>query len=514
MTDLAPQGSSEPAARRFLTFRVDQRLYALPAEEVSEIIRIPAVARLPQGPRSLLGVANLRGEILPLASLRGLLGRAEAPTDRFSRAIVLDGAAPVALAVDAVDALVSPANDRIETRQAELAAEPGERLRGAFEARSGQGVAKILDVQGMLAESFAQRPRPKRQAPAGAAAAAGFTGAAVDAEDGGAHQMLVVFEVAGQDYALELDRVQEIAPAPKVLTAVPEAEALVLGMTSFRDTLLPLMSLRALLGLPAMARAGERDKVLVTSVAGVLVGLVADRVRAVVRAPSDLIDPIPSVLAARTGGESRIKSVYRLRGGGLISILSPDQLFREDIMQRLEREVRTVAHAPLATAQEDAVERQFLVFRLGDEEFGLPVGAVDEVAAAPEQVTRVPRTPKFLEGVINLRGEVLPVVDQRKRFELPKFTGDARRRRLVVVRSDRHRAGLIVDGVSEVLRVSTASIGPAPDLAQDTAALVDGVVNLDAAGRLILLLDPAELLSRAERSLLDAFQAVSQQDAP
>ena len=60
-----------------------------------------------------------------------------------------------------------------------------------------------------------------------------------------------------------------------------------------------------------------------------------------------------------------------------------------------------------------------MVFRLGDDEFGLPIEAVDEVARVPDQITRLPKTPKFLEGVVNLRGEVLPVVDQRRRFDMP-----------------------------------------------------------------------------------------------
>ena len=61
------------------------------------------------------------------------------------------------------------------------------------------------------------------------------------------------------------------------------------------------------------------------------------------------------------------------------------------------------------------------MFRLGDDEFGLPIDAVDEVARVPDQITRVPKTPKFLEGVVNLRGEVLPVVDQRRRFDMPEL---------------------------------------------------------------------------------------------
>ena len=117
--------------RRFLTFRVDQRLYALPADEIAEIIRLPAVARVPLSPRSLLGVANLRGSVLPLASLRALLGGAADGGAPDARAIVLGGAAPVALAVDSVDALVTLDASQVETRQAALAADDGEMLRGA-----------------------------------------------------------------------------------------------------------------------------------------------------------------------------------------------------------------------------------------------------------------------------------------------------------------------------------------------------------------------------------------------
>ena len=148
----------------------------------------------------------------------------------------------------------------------------------------------------------------------------------------------------------------------------------------------------------------------------------------------------------------------------------------------------------------------FLVFRLGEDEFGLPIEAVDEVARVPDQITRVPKTPKFLEGVVNLRGEVLPVVDQRRRFDMPA-SENAEGRRLVVVRSERHRAGLIVDSVSEVLRSDAGAIAPAPDLTGEATRLVNGVINLETAGRMVLVLDPAELLSRAERGLLDAFQA-------
>ncbi len=491
-------------AQQFLTFRVERDLYALPAETVSEVIPMPAVARLPLGPSGLLGMANLRGAVVPVASLRALLARADGPLGQTTRAIVLAGEAPIAVAVDAMDGLVSVTSERISTRACECTAAETGHLRGTFETANAE-VAKVLDVASLVAGAFVQRARPARKAPALHEALAPRGEVGIEA------QSLVCFDVAGQVYALELDAVEEIAPAPMELVSTPHAETVLLGMTMFRGAVLPLLSLRGLLGFPlALAEhARWRQKMIVISVAGAKLGLVADRMLAILAAKQSAIDPLPSMVAARTGGEARIKAVYRGgEGVGLVSILAPGQLFREDVMQRLTEAPQTMQpHGKSADIAQESL--QVLVFQLGDEEFALPIGAVDQVARAPATVTRIPRAPKFLEGVINLDGEVLPVVDQRRRFGLAEFQGERTRQRLIVVRSAQHRAGLIVDSVRDVLRVPADAVEPAPDLAGEAVRLVHGVINLQLRNRMVLLLDPAELLSRSERRLLDNFAAVA-----
>ena len=492
---------SKDAVQRFLTYRMGDRLYAIAAEQVTEVIRTPPVARVPQAPRSLLGLANLRGSVLPIASLRGLLGEAEVALGSAARAIVLEGAAPVGLAVDAVDALVTVDPVNIEVRQAELARVGEERLSGAFQPDGRTDVARILDVKSLIEAAFVQQARAERTS--GQGDTIGFRESADKAAD---VQKLVTFEVAGQEFALALEAVREIVPTPDGITGIPHSEALVLGVMAYRETLLPLLSLRGLLGFGPEAASEGREKVLVTAVGGVLVGLVADGMRAIVAADPAMVEPTPAMLAARAGGEAQIASIYRGEGGArLISILAPDQLFREDVMARLGNS-GDLAASPIVSEASAGQTRQFLVFQLGEGEFALPIEVVDEVAQAPEQVTRLPKTPAFLEGVINLRGAVLPVVDQRRRFDMPPAT-NMNGRRLVVVRTEGRRAGLIVDSVSEVLRSSDGAIEPAPDLSGEATRLVHGVINLQAAGRMVLLLDPSELLTRAERGLFDAFQA-------
>lgn len=118
----------------------------------------------------------------------------------------------------------------------------------------------------------------------------------------------------------------------------------------------------------------------------------------------------------------------------------------------------------------------------------MPVESAREIVRVPDQLTRVPRTPGFVEGVINLRGTVLPVIDQRRRFGLDEVERSDRQR-IMAFTIDSRDTGFIVDSVSEVRRIPTAAISPAPDLTGERGRVVQGVANLHDQRRMILLLD-------------------------
>jgi len=480
--------------RPYLTFVSTGRRYAFPADEIVEVIRTPAAARVPLAPPALMGLANYRGEILPLVSLRRLLG-VEPTTGTGARAIVLGGGAPAALVVDIVESLVSVSDARVASAQAQLTAEPGERLAGAFHSAARETV-KILDIRALLSDAFAHGRERRRPSTARLAKAS-----ATRARGGGSDtEKLIAFEVAGQDYALSLSDVEEILPAPYFATPIPRAETLVMGVINHRDQLLPLLSLRGLLGLAHGASLEGREKVIVARVRGVRVGLIVDRAREIISAERESLEDVPAVLAARSGGETRLKAIYRGEGGRILGVLSPERFFAEDVMKRLD----TLSAGAGAASTAPIRERQFVVFQLGGDEFALPVEAVDEVGRLPDKIAPVPKAPAFLEGMVNLRGELLPVIDQRRRFEMPRYEG-AKERRLIVVRTDGRRAGLIVDAVSEVRRCAEDAIEPPPDLTSELSRLVRGVLNLTTLGRIVMLLDPLELLTQAERGSLDAL---------
>lgn len=146
-------------------------------------------------------------------------------------------------------------------------------------------------------------------------------------------------------------------------------------------------------------------------------------------------------------------------------------------------------------------EEQLVIFQLAGEAYGLDIATVHEIIPW-QPVTRVPRTPPFVEGIINLRGNVIPVIDLRKRFELAP--GEERSQgRIIVVEIAALVVGLVVDAVSEVLRVTRVQIEPTPAVISGiSTAFIRGVAKV--GDRLVILLDADRILAAGEQSALAA----------
>ena len=143
---------------------------------------------------------------------------------------------------------------------------------------------------------------------------------------------------------------------------------------------------------------------------------------------------------------------------------------------------------------------QIVSFRLGEEEYGVDILNVQEIIKMLD-ITRVPNSPDFVEGVINLRGKVLPVIDLRKRLGLPKKEHD-KSTRIIVVEMDHKTVGFIVDSVSEVLRIPSSSLEAPPQMSNGVGEeFINAVGKLQ--DRLLILLDLRRILSVDEKQKLE-----------
>jgi purine-binding chemotaxis protein CheW len=532
-TETLERGPQGPAAapdqpesdiRQFVTFIAGDQVFAVDMAPVQEIIRVPEVVRVPLAPPTLDGLANLRGRVLPIISLRRIFGFAERGYDDSTRAVVIDLGQPLGFVVDRVASVVGVDARQIEDAGAISATVRSELVSGLLKDVGGHAMIMVLDFARLIATEFADIATLSRGGADAAMESAHVEQA--DEEETSDELQLVSFEVAGQEYAITIDDVQEIVQVPEPIVQVPRSESHVLGVMTLRNRLLPLVSLRRLFGL-ADRDADEHSRIVVVALGAASVGVVMDTVNEVLRVARSSVEAMPGLLA-RDGNLSDIGEICRLDGGRrLVSIISARNMFRHSAIQEALTTVPTMSDKQESTAQDRAVqegsgedpgadaqrdddrnddEEQLVVFRLGKEEFGVPIDSVQEIVRVPDQLTHVPKAPAAVEGVINLRGVVLPVIDLRRRLGLEQVERSDRQR-IMVFLIDAVRTGFIVDSVAEVLKVHKAAIEPAPRLSGEQAKLLARMANLEKQKRMVQLIEPMHLLARDDLDDLAALAA-------
>lgn len=156
-----------------------------------------------------------------------------------------------------------------------------------------------------------------------------------------------------------------------------------------------------------------------------------------------------------------------------------------------------------AAADTQRHEVQLACFRVGGELYGLDISGIREIIR-PQKLTIVPKAPRFIEGVINLRGAVIPVADLRKRFDQP-YNGETRRERIIICSVGGRIVGLLVDEVLEVRRYGRHEVAPAPQfLKGPDAEFFLGIARRDED--LVMILDLDRILSSDERIALQKLE--------
>ncbi len=542
--DAGSPASDGSADRQFVTFSVAGEMFAVPMDPVQEIIRLPEVAQLPLAPHALEGLANLRGRVLPIINLRTLFGAERREADDATRALVINLGQALGFIVDHVASVVNVEPSQIQAADAIQSVVRTEYLSGLIQQERPEGGTQlllILDFERLVQAQFGGlqaagelrretrdgRGNEASNAPVETELQQGADGERSAGDKAGGEDLLLVsFTVASQEYGISISDVQEIVQLPEHITSLPNAPIHVSGLISLRRRLLPLLDLRSLFGLGSIA-ADEHHRIVVVALPPAvpggepaLVGLITDTVKEVIHVPRRQNEPMPGILA-RDVQMQEFASICRLdEGRRLVSVISTQALLGLDAVQEAaalqlspgslpndsaDAETATMHSSPTeASSLEHQEDLQVVIFRLGAEEFGVPIMSVQEIVRVPELLTRVPKTPSYVEGVINLRGTVLPVIDQRSRLGMATLERNDRQR-IMVFMVDGMRTGFIVDSVAEVLRINRHSVSPAPALSVEQGRLITQVAKLDDNKRLVMLID--------QRQLLEAGEALAMQQA-
>lgn len=484
-----------------LVFALGEGAYAVSMTPVREIIRVPEVTPVPLSHGAVIGAVNLRGQVIPVADLRQLLGYDATEPGDDARVLVTDMRDGLGLLVDAVleATTLGPGDVR-----------PAENVTGVVDLPWLEGVVhrcdrlvQCVDLERLIANVGLETVPTESAERAGGGSLADPVSDRAEAIDQ-RHELLGV-DVGGQTFALPLRQVVEILAEPEVTTAVPDGPAAMLGIADWRDRPLPLLDLARYFGLPQRDGKSQR-RVLVVPLAGdrdcldgAVVGLVADAAREVLRVPGDRVDSLPEIMR-QAGGLQECSAVGRLEDGRLVSVLDAERMLQDrDLAQVLNRDDVSGA------ADDLQAHEQFVIFDLAGRPYGVPIAAVKEILRPPEQLTRVPRAPSLVEGALNLRGSILPVIGLRDHLGLGPVP-ESDRARVLVLRREAGWLGFGVDAVLSVEDVPRDRMVPAPDNATRHTDLLTRVA-MDDNGGMTLLLDPAGLAARVEAAAEEVAMA-------
>lgn len=600
------------------TFRIGDELFGLGISTIREIVRYPEITSVPRSPEYLTGLANMRGNVLPVIDARIRLGmKAVEPTDA-TRVLVIDhGGTATGLIVDMVCGVISLEHVEKESPPPLLDSANGSGVdtryvKSVVKADGGRKIIMEIDAEALCLTELG-RGSVSSDARSSSAATAGSE----PSMQQHAEIQLVTFLVAREEYGFPIESVREVLRIGKI-TEVPDVAPYLLGILSIRNALLPVVDIRRLFGLPGrvedlsheldevnrftrhlcaafgqhLSRGAawtadstvgavrewfdtlhtssevlgrqflllrllcqkllggitavrreqgrhatpetitrvldemqslseqialrvsecksvlaheiqEDQRILVIEVGRMPVGILVDRMQQVIRLPEEIIEQTPVLLHSQNA--ATLKGIVKLDNGKrLVMLINQDTMLRCEELEELGNGTYSIdSDAELVVANAKAEDSlQLVTFRLGEEEFGLSIDEVQEINRL-DGITTVPRTPDFVEGVMNLRGNVIPAIDLRKRFGLPAVEHDESTR-VIIVNMNGKLTGFIVDSVSEVFRLDRNAIEPPPEVIRTDLNMdfIKGICK--GGGKMVVLIEISKILAGHEQELLNA----------
>jgi purine-binding chemotaxis protein CheW len=445
--------SADAEVQKVVTFRIAKEEFAFHMEHVREILRVQTPNQVPDVPDYVLGVLTVRGQILPVIDLRRLLQQ-RSLAEEFA-----DNCRPL-----------REEYERALDRAAEIfAGDWRQKVEPTVCLRLRQWLAETNSSSQLLMETLAQ--------------ARGQNEMVIKQL-----QLRMKHQEHGDGDAARTCGDEVVSAGRKAVTALHKFEEQI------------------------AQNIQEDQRIIVVDADGFVLGLVVDHVHEVLNVPKNLIEPPPRI--ASSGG-MELSGVAKLDDGArLIMLLDVASLMKDQKLREVQNSSAQTAetqkggeiHQAVAGGQELS-EVQLVTFMLGEEEYGVPISQIQEIDRLAK-ITKVPKAAEFIEGITNLRGEVIPVLDTRKRFELDVKPPDDRTR-IIIVDLGGVKTGLVVDSVREVLNLATKDIAPPPEAIGSgiDQQFISGIGKVDAGKRMIVLLDVERILSHQEQAHLSEITA-------
>ncbi|HAO23481.1 MAG: hypothetical protein BWK80_33750 [Desulfobacteraceae bacterium IS3] len=430
---------------QLVSFKIAGDEYAFNIEKVLEILKISNITAVPNVPEYVRGLFTIRNHLLPILDLRRMLGLPDLISEHFM----------------VIDKAISDHSAWFDSLKHIL--EAGGHFKGDTDSRSGRF--------GVWLE--------------------GFKTSSVEVEN-----VIKQLKRARMSLYSEGTEIVEIKGRS-------DKNALSLLDSDVKPRLNLVLDLLEELKKVLELHISEEQRALVVETDQMSVGYLVDWVDEVIRVPKSVIDKTPTLA---TSERRELKAVAKLDNGERLIMIMDESALVSRETSRLIAETRgeDIAESDLGKTEEKTLaqqimdDEQLVTFTIDNEEYGIRIMQIQEINRLSE-ITAVPRAPYFIDGMTNLRGNVIPVLNIRRLFGLDDLDINDRSR-IIIVDIGGNKTGLRVDSVNEVLRLSKRNIESTPSVVTSTGAnrYMEGVCKLDGGKRIAVLLDVEKILDEKE----------------
>ncbi|MGK5095200.1 chemotaxis protein CheW [Deltaproteobacteria bacterium TL4] len=476
---------------KYVTFKVGDERFGVHIEVVQQIIRPPRITPIPRTPDFFLGVLNLRGETISTVDLRQRFGLSHVPRHDNQRVLIVDYAASrLGLLVDQMGEVVNVQHSQIRLPPPLVDPNTLEFLTGAVHFENDESLL-LLDQERLIKhEDFLTEVKVMKEKPSGQQ-----SGELIVAE---AEQVFVGFRLADEYYVLEISDVEEIIRFP-TLIKVPQSSHNIEGVFHLRNQVIPLLSLTRRFGL-RQSKITETTYVLVVNVQGTKVGLMVDQIRGVLRIKPSKIGPLPkNVTGHKAAHLQGIVQIPAEKEHYVYMVILLNQIFSETELERLSQfQYEEELEYELPEEDNDEEIISLIRFKIGNEIYAIRLLQVNHITSVPPSlVFSVPKCPTYVKGVINVRGEIITVIDLPRMFESPNSIPKNDHVKIIVVNIGERKVGLQVEDIVGITYLSNTIFDIPEHWGEESDHRIVEAIGREESGDVTVLLDLEATLMQA-----------------
>jgi len=459
-------------AQNLLKIRLGREVFGIDSDSIDQILRVQPITKVPLVTPSMQGICVIAGKIVAVVDLKILLncGKVDVSDEKTRLLTIKKNDELLGFLVDEVLETIS-----VNENNFELNTKSDEVIKGFY--KDTKDIVQIIHPQEIIKDDMIDS---FDMYDSGGLLKDDSPESKVDNEALLEAKRCLFFYVQNEKFAIELELLRELIFVPSNINSLADSSFANIGMITLRDELINALDFNALMGFEK-SECTEKSRFLILQESDKVIALSVEAVEEVKDIDGSCIEAMSDSFKG-----SKIEALYKERDGSIVSIIS-NQHLKELIRSNSVSDIKTKNEE--VQKEESSTMSEIAVFAIDSEECAFEIEDVQEIIRYQE-TTPVPEAPEFVEGIINLRGSVVPVITLPERLGFLRNVTE--KSKIVVCLIDGEKIGFMVDDVNEILFVEDKFISKS----KNTESLIKEVISLNDGARVILKLNIGKIFTK------------------